>query len=106
MTNMTKAAQDVLVERERQKAAEGWTPEHDDEHANGSIALAAAAYASGYEWIWPWDGTWWKPKSPRRDLVRAGALILAEIERLDRIEPKQEGVEAGPPGATKSRRHP
>ena len=34
--------------------------------------------------LWPWDADWWKPKDPRRDLVRAGALIVAEIERLDR----------------------
>jgi hypothetical protein len=27
---------------------------------------------------------WWKPTNRRRDLVKAGALILAEIERLDR----------------------
>ena len=33
---------------------------------------------------WPWSLDWWKPKDPRRDLVRAGALIVAEIERLDR----------------------
>lgn len=35
--------------------------------------------------FWPWDAQWWKPKGQRADLVRAGALILAEIERLDRI---------------------
>lgn len=34
--------------------------------------------------VWPWDWAWWKPKNPRRDLVRAAALIIAEIERLDR----------------------
>jgi hypothetical protein len=36
---------------------------------------------------WPkhWDLAWWKPKDPRRDLVRAAALIVAEIERLDRL---------------------
>jgi len=33
---------------------------------------------------WPWDHKWWKPSTPRRNLVKAGALILAEIERLDR----------------------
>src|ERR1700675_1314466 len=35
--------------------------------------------------LWPdsWAPAWWKPKGRRRDLVRAGALILAEIERLD-----------------------
>lgn len=35
---------------------------------------------------WPWDLEWWKPKNPRRDLVRAAALIVAEIERLDRAQ--------------------
>ena len=33
---------------------------------------------------WPWHRQWWKPKNARRDLVRAAALIVAEIERLDR----------------------
>lgn len=36
---------------------------------------------------WPWDGQWWKPQDQRRDLIKAGALILAELERLDRAEP-------------------
>jgi len=89
----TAAANDVLAERERQKSAEGWTPEHDDEHDDGSLAQAAACYllnaqsipfSCGNSTIWPWAREWWKPKDRRRDLVRAGALILAEIERLDR----------------------
>ncbi|PCB37801.1 hypothetical protein CJT89_33510, partial [Pseudomonas aeruginosa] len=33
---------------------------------------------------WPWDEQWWKPSTARRDLVKACALALAEIERLDR----------------------
>jgi hypothetical protein len=33
---------------------------------------------------WPWAPEWWKPTHGRRDLVKAGALILAELERLDR----------------------
>jgi len=110
---MTKAAHDVLSERERQKSAEGWTPEHDDEHASGELAMAAACYAhaaglnpsarafledapdyAGEHMVitrrlWPWDRSWWKPKDRRRDLVRAGALILAEIERLDRAALKE-----------------
>lgn len=98
----TAAARDVLAERERQRSAEGWTLEHDDAHVNGQMALAAACYAANSTLrpdqneldryreaelrrrFWPWDASWWKPKDPRRDLVRAGALILAEIERLDR----------------------
>lgn len=88
---MTQAATDVLAERQRQISAEGWTPEHDDAHICGSIAAAAACYAApaGNEReailpYWPWNTSSWKPKSRRSDLVKAGALILAEIERLDR----------------------
>jgi hypothetical protein len=41
----TAAASDVLAERQRQVTAEGWTPEHDDEHSDGEMALAASSYA-------------------------------------------------------------
>ena len=95
---LTDAAHDVLAERQRQIAAEGWTPEHDDGHANDELSLAAACYAlhgvGPYTGLgidvkrtWPltgWDWSWWKPKDRRRNLVKAGALILAEIERIDR----------------------
>lgn len=108
MARLTDAARDMLAERRRQVEAEGWTPKHDDEHDKGEMARAAACYAlhagSCFAWradeyqsakphegnpaaqdrLWPWDMQWWKPKDPRRDLVRAGALILAELERLDR----------------------
>lgn len=42
---MTGAARDVVAERERQVTTEGWTPEHDAEHSDGSMAAAAACYA-------------------------------------------------------------
>lgn len=42
---MTKAAADVLAERRRQIETEGWTPEHDDRHNAGEMALAASCYA-------------------------------------------------------------
>lgn len=101
------AGRDVLAERQRQISAEGWTPEHDDKHTDGELAAAAACYANpiqvrsgGVPSAWPWDRKWWKPRDRRSDLVRAGALILAEIERLDRlaaVRPKD-----GPaPGGTK-----
>ena len=57
------------------------------------MALAAACYArhaivppalSDVPATWPWGASWWKPGDPRRMLVKAAALILAEIERLDR----------------------
>lgn len=90
---LTKAATDVLAERRRQVEVEGWTPENDNDHKAAEMACAAACYAAnaaGIVWaysvpsFWPWAQKWWKPTTPRRDLVKAGALILAEIERLDR----------------------
>ena len=102
---VTPAARDVLAERKRQITAEGWTPEHDDEHGDGSMCMAAVCYA---EWAhyghpndgeglipinWPWAPDWWKPGDHRRNLVKAGALILAEIERLDRAAPASDSGE-------------
>ncbi|HDR3021964.1 hypothetical protein [Pseudomonas aeruginosa] len=93
---------DVQAERRRQIEAEGWTPEHDDEHSHGQMARAAACYALAgssapndgtaallVSLAWPWDEQWWKPTTVRRDLVKACALALAEIERLDRTAPVQ-----------------
>lgn len=81
-----RVAAELVAERRRQIEAEGWTPYHDDEHGNGELARAAACYALGkiLNGYWPWSPRWWKPKDRRRDLIRAGALIVAEIERLDR----------------------
>jgi hypothetical protein len=96
-----KALGDVHAERSRQVTEEGWTSDHDDRHTKGEMAKAAACYASfaaltdrtraeelyapgSVFTAWPWQSHWWKPSDRRRDLVKAGALILAEIERLDR----------------------
>ena len=88
---LTAAATDVLAERQRQISAEGWNPEHDDEHVEGQLSDAAACYAlfatdqrKPVPAHWPWSDNWWKQSGQRRDLVKAGALILAEIERIDR----------------------
>ena len=103
----SQAAIDVLAERRRQITQEGWDAQHDDHNDSGELSRAAACYAwfgslpdeyredvgsvfpvyGAYgvlHALWPWASDWWKPKDPRRDLVRAGALIVAEIERLDR----------------------
>lgn len=97
----SQAIADIITERHRQIAREGWTPEHDDQHEIGQLAIAAACYAGnagGFDWIggwpgevWPWASKWWKPSTPRRDLVKAAALIIAEIERLDRAEASDKG---------------
>lgn len=82
---------DVVAERQRQQSVEGWTPEHDNAYQNSELADAAACYAihahnQGFSTPahWPWSPDWWKQSGARRDLVKAGALILAEIERIDR----------------------
>lgn len=89
------AAIDVLAERRRQIEGEGWTREHDDGHNNRELAMAAVSYtltAAGMDRegvrtdFFPFHPRWWKPTTARRDLVKAAALILAEIERLDREE--------------------
>jgi hypothetical protein len=90
----------IAAERTRQVEVEGWTPEHDAEHAGESLALAACCYAAPptmRKWriwsntnppksvpvLWPWGPTFWKPSEDRvRELVKAGALIAAEIDRI------------------------
>lgn len=107
-----RAVQDVVAERQRQIEKEGWSHWHDDQHHDDfELARAAGCYALNVAncaqieerkerylpnnpstmfvktpRFWPWLSKWWKPKNPRRDLVRAAALIIAEIERLDRAE--------------------
>lgn len=91
--------QELVEERLRQVDAEGWSLAHDDTLEHGELAMAAAALTvfsassaerrAGYRfmnWKSPlWPAGWeWKPKDKRRDLIRAGALIIAELERLDR----------------------
>jgi hypothetical protein len=96
-----RAAQDVLGERERQRAK--WGEAHDDEHADGALGAAGALLA------WP-DGYWFYDEKDadkccipapgfayellkkhehdrRKQLVIAAAFLLAEIERLDRASP-------------------
>lgn len=93
------ALSDVIQERLDQHIRKNFTPERDDHYMKGELARAAGSYASiagnaiergasdtsnMLTTDWPFDRAWWKPTTPRRDLVKAGALILAEIERLDR----------------------
>jgi DNA-directed RNA polymerase subunit K/omega len=92
----------IAAERLRQIEEEGWTVAHDDQHRAGTLVNAALSYAEvaaeqldphfpgeNRPWEtrtdWPWDAEWWKPSnSIVRNLVKAGALIAAEIDRLQR----------------------
>ena len=113
----------IAAERARQIAVEGWDIGHDDEHEDGQLADAAACYAAmpdsrhvkplgSFDTVsltpdpdrcfrspvlWPWDSCWWKP-TPNdrvRELVKAGALIVAEIERVQRAAPSASPVSGG-----------
>ena len=88
-----KAVSDVIAERRRQIEVEGFTPERDDTYtecqlsdAAGCYAMFSSAYPAGDPiHYWPWDKTWWKPSDDeRRNRVKAAALLIADIERLDR----------------------
>jgi hypothetical protein len=98
----------IVDERKRQIEKEGWTPEHDDQHGESELALAAVCYAapeplyvhrsfnvngSDHHFVDPWPEEWgdiWdkrpakKPTDAQRIrmLEKAGALIAAEIDRL------------------------
>lgn len=98
---------DLLTERRRQVQEEGHILERDDQYTEGQLAQAASAYAfwadprgarphdhidylnSGPRGLWPWANKHWKPTSHRGMLIKAGALILAELERLDRLEARE-----------------
>jgi hypothetical protein len=101
----------IAAERERQVCEEGWTPEHDATHTYGELAIAASGYAlvAGRNWDrptgvprgatpmdWPWAPEWFKPTGDAvRDLTKAGALIAAEIDRLQRAALTQHTTSGG-----------
>lgn len=85
------ALADALAERQRQLDAEGWTPAHDDQYRNDELTRAAMCYLLGNPGSWPWEYRWWKPADRRRNLIKAAALIIADIERLDRAATATEG---------------
>jgi hypothetical protein len=87
----------IAAERQAQLAM-GYDASHDDQHSSGELAAAAACFAlrkteisSGDQIgelrkLWPAE---WPPEilaenTRMRQLVVAGALIAAEIERLQR----------------------
>lgn len=96
--SFTEAIDLIAQERLRQVNVEGWSEKHDDYQVEEELAFAAATYAtpngsrvylhSGKPNTWLWEKEWWKPSPENRirELVKSGALIVAEIERLQRKE--------------------
>lgn len=96
---MSDGATLIAIERKRQVSSEKWSTSHDDGHDRDELARAAACYAMPARFrqtrrrgLWAWAGGWWKPtpKDRIRELVKAGALIAAEIDRLQRTKPASE----------------
>ena len=83
----------IKEERERQIKEEGYNITHDSFHNVDEFVKAAVSYSIidlkdsqenyAYAW-WPWNETSWKPKDRLRNLVRAGALIAAAIDKLNK----------------------
>src|SRR5688572_15847928 len=96
MTGIIMIAEKARTNREHK----GYTAEHDDSHDKGEMCEAAIAYitvahtqqvigdcemAKAVPDCWPFEMEAWKPSDdPIRNLVHAGALIAAEIDRLQR----------------------
>lgn len=91
----------VEAERRRQVGVEGYNHANDDLYTNDQLTKAAVCYAmpSGvrnvalwdttlFDKVWPWSSSSWKPTPGNRvrELVKAAALIVAEIERIQRAE--------------------
>ncbi|MGY0607439.1 hypothetical protein ACVHXL_06330 [Stenotrophomonas sp. FS3] len=90
----------IASERVRQLCIEGFSRDSDEQYREGELARAATAYvqlaamdlqvgsrkhiaSQEPPFFWPWAQEWWKPVDARRDLVRAGALIAAQIDLID-----------------------
>jgi len=82
----------IAIERARQIEQEGHTEERDDQYDHQQLTNAAIAYARSNlagqgigQAHWPWQPSTFKPTTSIRNLVKAGALLAAEIDRLQRL---------------------
>ena len=87
--SVNDAERDVIAERRRQQSIEGWTAKHDDKYTFRELIRAAVCYllcghSTPAPVTWPWAAKWWKPTTRRQNCVKAAALLIAEIERIDR----------------------
>lgn len=92
---MKSGIERIAEERKRQIESEGWSKNHDSMYKNNEIVKAAVCYALPKSErapflirFWPWNNLWWKPtpKDRIRELEKAGALIAAEIDRIQNDE--------------------
>lgn len=88
---------ELIADERARQIAKGYDHDHDDMHVVEEIARGAACYAMPAPYRttggngdaphhWPWSSDDWNPSPDNRirELVKAGALIAAEIDRLQR----------------------
>jgi len=91
----------ISEERARQIVGEGYDQNHDSGYKKEELARAAICYAlpnsirneflfyrAGKiinEKLWPWQYAYWKPTPENRikELAKAGALIVAQIDLIN-----------------------
>ena len=78
----------IADERKRQVEVKGWELKKDLKHCGQELAFAAVVYATPVLQrdlgLWPWEQEDYKPTPDDRvrELIKAGALVAAEIDRL------------------------
>lgn len=102
----------TLEERQRQIHEEGFTAARDDQNSSGELSEAAGAYAlatsdmlggifrstrhAPTDWPSSWDASWWKLSTdPKRNIIKAMALLAAEYDRIERAEAPADLTPAG-----------
>lgn len=81
----------IQQERQRQIEVKGYDSVHDDKHRSDVLVWAAACYCLAniikpsflLDNFWPFSPEYFKPSPDNRlkELVKAGALVVAELER-------------------------
>lgn len=93
-TDMEFILHEVYKERVRQVFDEGYSVYADDCHTHMELARGGAAYAVAKhidnlgrhpaQLGWPFPEFSFKPTDHRRNLIKAMAMLCAEVERIDR----------------------
>lgn len=91
---MKKGVELIADERQEQIEKHGWDSNHDAQHNRGELTSVACGLAYNVPHMIPDDWQPFKDKMLSKDykqrLIIAGALIAAELDRLQRLEATHE----------------